>query len=100
MMSDTSPSPNKRELSKKVPLHRQAVIPRHVARDVAAFEYKLIPLPELEAKPKQEAVQQRPVEVNITAGGILMLAVLELCTNFLYANYGNPIEQLKDSPGV
>src|SRR6476619_6489224 len=38
MTADTSPRPNKRELSKKVPLHRQAVIPRHVARDVAAFQ--------------------------------------------------------------
>ena len=29
-------------------------------------------------KPKQEADAQRPVEVNITAGGLLLLAVLEL----------------------
>jgi hypothetical protein len=29
-------------------------------------------------KPKQEAVQQPPAEVNITAGGLLMLALLGL----------------------
>jgi hypothetical protein len=29
-------------------------------------------------EPKQEAVVQRPVEVNISAGGLLLLAFLEL----------------------
>jgi hypothetical protein len=32
-------------------------------------------------EPKQEAVAQRPVEINITAGGLLMLAVVELLKN-------------------
>jgi hypothetical protein len=32
-------------------------------------------------EPKQEAVVQRPVEVNISAGGLLLLAFLELLKN-------------------
>jgi hypothetical protein len=32
-------------------------------------------------EPKQEAVAQRPVEVNISAGGLLLLVFLELLKN-------------------
>jgi hypothetical protein len=49
------------------------------------YEYSIFP------QPTPMATQERPVEVNITAGGILMLALLDLL-NCLSNSEGSGIE--------